>query len=136
MDPHLHFPPEGLVRFWWYAIETRSFASLELVDSLVHFTKSDRAINFHQLFLLGDKVKDAEVNWSMITKHKFEVWAKNSHVFATVGRQSSIRKSHRHVDHFLVVRCFATGEDGNVFPRESWIYLHVMYVQADVAVPA
>jgi hypothetical protein len=67
VDPHSHFPPEGFVCLWWYAIESRSFAWLELVDGLIHFTKRDRAINFHQLFSLGDKVKDAEVNWSMIT---------------------------------------------------------------------
>ncbi len=136
MDPHSHLPPEGLACFWWYAIESQSFAWLELVDSLVHFIKRDRAINFHQLFFLGDKVKDAEVNWLMITKHTIEVWTEDSHVFATVGRQSSIGKSHCYVDRFLVMRCFATHEDANVFPRESWAYLHAMNVQTNIAVPA
>ncbi len=98
MDPHSHFPPEGFVCLWWYAIESRSFAWLELVDSLIYFTKRDRAINFHQLFLLGDEVEDAEVNWSMIIEYTLEVRAKDSHIFTTVGRQGSIGKSHRHVD--------------------------------------
>ncbi len=80
VDPHAHFPPkaEGFVRLWWYAIESWSFAWLELVDGLIHFTKRDRAINFHQLFLLGDKVEDAEVNWLMITEHTFKLRAKDS----------------------------------------------------------
>ena len=92
VDSHLHFPPEGFVCLWWYAIESRSFAWPELVDGLIHFTKRDRAINFHQLFSRGDKVEDPEVNWSMITEHTFEVRAKDSHILATVGCQSSIRK--------------------------------------------
>ena len=98
MDPHSHFPPEGFVCLWWYAIESRSFAWLELVDGLIYFTKRDRAINFHQLFSLGDKVEDAEVNWSMITEHSLEVRAKDSHIFTIVGCQSSIGKSHCHDD--------------------------------------
>ena len=136
MDPHSHFPPKGFVCLWWYAIESRSFAWLELVDGLIYFIKRDWAINFHQLFSLGDEVEDAEVNWSMIAEHTLEVRAKDSHIVTTVGCQGSIGKSHRHVDCFLMVCCFATGEDANVFPRESWIYLHVMYMRADVAVPA
>ena len=98
MDSHSHFPPEGFVCLWWYAIESRSFAWFELVDGLIYFTKRDRAINFHQLFSLGDKVEDAEVNWSMITEHSLKVRAKDSHIFTIVGCQSSIGKSHRHDD--------------------------------------
>ncbi len=51
---HSHFTPKGLARFWWNTIEPWSFAQLKLVDGLVHFTKYDWAISFHQLFLLGD----------------------------------------------------------------------------------
>ena len=54
VDPHLYFPPKGLVCFWRNAIEPWGFIWLELVDGLVHFTKHDLAINFHQLLLLGD----------------------------------------------------------------------------------
>ena len=72
----------------------------------------------------------------MITKHTFEVWAKDSHVFATVEHQSFIRKLHRHVDRFLVMRCFATCEDANVFLHKPWVYLHVMNVQTSIAIPA
>ncbi len=80
MNPHLHFLSEGLVCFWWNAIESRSLARLELVDGLVNFTEREWVINFHQLLPLGDQVKNAEVNWLMVTEHKFEVRAEDSHV--------------------------------------------------------
>ena len=34
------------------------------------------------------------------------------------------------------MRLFAAHEDADVFPHEPWVYLHVMDVQTDVAVPA
>ncbi len=98
VNPHLHFLSEGLVCFWRNTIEPRSLARLEFVDGFVDFTECDWVINFHQLLPLGDQVKDAEVDWSMVTKHTFEVRAKDSHVLTTVGRQGSIGKSHCHVD--------------------------------------
>jgi hypothetical protein len=98
VNPHSHFLSEGLVCFWRNAIEPRSLARLELVDGLVNFTERDQVINFHQLLLLGDQVKDAEVGWSMVTEHMFEVRAKDSHVLTTVGCQGSIGKLHCHVD--------------------------------------
>jgi hypothetical protein len=71
----------------------------------------------------------------MITKHMLKVWAKDSHVLATIGWQSSIGKLHRHVDQFPVMRCFATREDANVFPREPWVPSLVMDMQTAIAVP-
>ena len=65
----------------------------------------------------------------MVAKHTFKVWAKDSHVLSTIGCQSSIGESHRHVDRFLVVCCFAACEDADVFPRKLWVHLHVVDVQ-------
>ena len=93
-------------------------------------------VAFHQLLLLGDQVEDAiKVDWLMITEHTFEVRDKDSHDIATLGRQRSIREPHRHVDRFLVMRCFTTRENVNVFPCEPWVYL-LMNVRTDIAVPA
>jgi hypothetical protein len=136
VDPQLHSPPEGLVRFWWDAIEPWSFAWLELVDCLVDFTKRDWVINFHQLLSLGDQVEDAKVDWSMITEHTFKVWAEDSHVVAAAGPKRSIGELHRHVDRFLVMRRLAAREDADLFPRKPWVHSHVVDVRADIAIPA